>query len=91
MFGSAVEYIVDAAQRSVLFFDVIRQRGNQCREHLAEAVPHVLEYEVEFVVDAAMTRLTSAGSQLRSVSPRSTCLFAAQLHSLSYALSSEQF
>jgi len=83
MFGPAVEYIVDAAQRSVLFFDVMRQRGDQYREHLAEAVPHVLEYKVELVVDAAMTRLTSARSQLRSVSPRSTCLFTAQLHSLS--------
>src|SRR5215212_10846849 len=51
MFGPAVEYIVDAAQCSILFFDVMRQRGNQYREHLAETVPHVLEWEVELVVD----------------------------------------
>jgi hypothetical protein len=25
-----------------LFWDVMRQRGNQYREHLAETVPHVL-------------------------------------------------
>ncbi len=48
---SAVEYVVDAAQRSVLFWDVMRQRGNQYREHEAEAVPHVLDYEAELVMD----------------------------------------
>jgi hypothetical protein len=51
LFGPAMEYMVDAAQRSVLFWDVMRQRGNQYREHLAETVPHVLDYEVELVVD----------------------------------------
>ena len=47
----AVEYAVDAAQRSVLFCDVMRQRGNQYQEHLAETVPHVLDYKVELVID----------------------------------------
>jgi Protein of unknown function (DUF3141) len=51
MLAPAMEYMVDAAQRSVLFWDVMRQRGNQYREHLAETVPHVLDYEVELVVD----------------------------------------
>src|SRR6516165_6879240 len=51
VFGPAMEYMVDAAQRSMLFWDVMRQRGNQYREHLAEAVPNVLDYEVELVVD----------------------------------------
>jgi hypothetical protein len=50
-FAPAVEYLVDAAQRSVLFWDVMRQRGNQYREHMAETVPHVLEFKVERVVD----------------------------------------
>lgn len=51
MFGPAMDYMIDATQRSVLFCDVMRQRGNQYREHLAETVPHVLDYEVELVVD----------------------------------------
>jgi len=51
LYGSAVEYMVDAAQRSVLFSDVMRQRGNQYREHLAETVPHVLDYAAELVID----------------------------------------
>jgi hypothetical protein len=50
-FASAMEYLVDAGQRSVLFLDVMRQRGLQYREHLAETVPHVLDYSVELVVD----------------------------------------
>jgi len=50
-FGSALEYMVDAGQRSLLFWDVMRQRGNQYREHLAETVPHVLDYENETVID----------------------------------------
>lgn len=50
-FASAMEYAIDAAQRSVLFWDVLRQRGNQYREHMAETAPHVLDYKVELVVD----------------------------------------
>ena len=49
--ASAQEYLVDAGQRSVLFLDVMRQRGVQYREHLAETVPHVLDYGVELIVD----------------------------------------
>ncbi len=51
MFAPAFEYFVDAAQRSVLFWDVLRQRGNQYREHLQDPVPHVLDYGVELVID----------------------------------------
>ena len=43
IFAPAMEYMVDAAQRSVLFWDVMRQRGNQYREHLAETAPNVLD------------------------------------------------
>ena len=50
VFAPAMEYMVDAAQRSVLFWDVMRQRGNQYREHLAETTPNVLDYEVELIL-----------------------------------------
>jgi pimeloyl-ACP methyl ester carboxylesterase len=49
--GAALEYMVDAGQRSLLFMDVMRQRGNQYREHLAMTVPHVLDYSAELVID----------------------------------------
>jgi hypothetical protein len=51
IFAPAMEYMVDAAQRMVLFWDVMRQRGNQYRKHLTETVPHVLDYQVEPIID----------------------------------------
>ncbi|HLX14259.1 MAG TPA: DUF3141 domain-containing protein [Bradyrhizobium sp.] len=51
IYGPAFEYMVDAAQRGVLFCDVMRQRSNQYREHLAETVPHVLDYKADLVMD----------------------------------------
>ena len=51
MFAPAVEYAIDAFQRGILFWDVMRERGNQYREHMAETVPNVLDYKVELVVD----------------------------------------
>ena len=44
-------YLMDSAQRTILFWDVMRQRGNAYREHLTETAPHVLDYELELVVD----------------------------------------
>src|SRR5687767_2007661 len=51
MFGAATEYMIDAAQRSVLYCDVMRQRGDAYREHASKAAPHVLSYQVELVMD----------------------------------------
>src|SRR3954454_13333447 len=44
-------YLVDAAQRTILFWDVLRQRGNQYREHMAKQAPNVLQFESWLVVD----------------------------------------
>jgi pimeloyl-ACP methyl ester carboxylesterase len=49
--SSAVDYVIDAVQRTVLFWDIMRQRGNQYREHLAETLPHVLHYAFEVITD----------------------------------------
>jgi pimeloyl-ACP methyl ester carboxylesterase len=49
--ASAVEYMADAGQRSVLFLDVMRRRGDQYREHVAQTAPHVLQYAAELVTD----------------------------------------
>src|SRR3954452_156492 len=51
MSNPASEYLIDAAQRTVLFLDTMRQRGNQYNEHLAEKAPHVLEFEFEPIMD----------------------------------------
>src|SRR3954463_2346847 len=47
----ALEYMIDAAQRTILFWDVMRRRGNQYEEHRSQTAPHVLEYAVELVID----------------------------------------
>ena len=45
------DYLLDAGQRTVLFWDVMRRRGNQYLEHMAQTVPHVLQFEGELVLD----------------------------------------
>jgi pimeloyl-ACP methyl ester carboxylesterase len=49
--ASAAEYMVDAGQRNVLFLDVMRRRGDQYREHVAQTAPNVLQYAVELIID----------------------------------------
>src|SRR6201981_206102 len=62
VFASAFEYLVDSGQRSVLFLDVMRRRGEQYREHMAETVPHVLDYSVELIADGRnLTRAVTTG------------------------------
>jgi len=48
--GAAAEYAHDFWQRSLLYADVMRERGNQYLEHMAQAVPHVLNFEHEPVM-----------------------------------------
>ncbi|MGH8580139.1 MAG: DUF3141 domain-containing protein [Gammaproteobacteria bacterium] len=49
-FASGWEYLIDASQRTCLFLDVLRERGNQYLKQTAETVPHVLDYEFELVM-----------------------------------------
>jgi|TARA_R100001143_G_C3358145_1_gene133815 hypothetical protein len=44
------EYAIDTWQRSVLYADVMRQRGNQYQAHLTEDVPNVLDFLSEVIV-----------------------------------------
>src|SRR5271154_4133392 len=49
--ASAMEYMLDAGQRSMLFLDVMRQRGDQYREHVSQTAPNVLHYAAELIMD----------------------------------------
>jgi hypothetical protein len=51
---SVHEYWLDAWQRSILFLDILRQRGNIYHEHNARTAPHVLEFEGELVRDGRL-------------------------------------
>ena len=44
------EYVRDFWQRSVLFLDILRERGNQHQEMLAHGVSSVLMYDSELVM-----------------------------------------
>jgi pimeloyl-ACP methyl ester carboxylesterase len=45
------EYWLDAWQRSILFLDVLRQRGNNASEHNAQIAPNVLSFVPELLLD----------------------------------------
>lgn len=48
---SAFDYWRDALERSVLYLDVMRQRGNQYIEHIAKTKPTVLGFDAEVLMD----------------------------------------
>ncbi len=50
--GPVGEYMTDAVQRTILFWDVLRQRSDQYYAQKAKAVPHVLSFDAELVLDA---------------------------------------
>ncbi|HET7365536.1 MAG TPA: DUF3141 domain-containing protein [Burkholderiales bacterium] len=51
MWTSAARYAIDFAQRSVLFWDAMRQRGNQFVERERQGLPPVLHFDYEMVLD----------------------------------------
>ena len=46
-----VEYMQDAMERSVLFMDILRQRGNKYEERIQQVAPNVLNFDAEVVSD----------------------------------------
>ncbi len=48
---AAIDYGVDAAQRSVLFMDVLRKRGNLYFQHLKARQPPVLTFDYKLILD----------------------------------------
>ena len=53
LWHDAVVYGIDTWQRSILFWDILRQRGNVFNEHAASGKPPVLTFDYELVVDGA--------------------------------------
>ncbi|MDM8555870.1 DUF3141 domain-containing protein [Desulfococcaceae bacterium HSG7] len=48
---SMTEYLLDAGQRSVLYWDTMRRRGNQYLDHIAQSTPHVLKFDYELIIN----------------------------------------
>src|SRR4249920_3432701 len=51
MWANGAQYAVDFAQRSILFWDTLRQRGNNFLEHERQGLPPVLRFDYEMVLD----------------------------------------
>jgi hypothetical protein len=44
-------YWIDACQRSVLYWEVMRQRSERYHDHASKAAPHVLKFRHELIMD----------------------------------------
>src|SRR5216110_1550459 len=69
--ASAVEYMMDAGQRSVLFLDVLRRRGDQYRGHVNQTAPHVLSYSAELIIDGRKLEQPVSYALVRIIPPKS--------------------
>lgn len=49
--ASAFAYAIDASQRTILFWDTLRQRGNQFVEHAVEGLKPVLHFDYDMIMD----------------------------------------
>jgi pimeloyl-ACP methyl ester carboxylesterase len=67
--GSA-EYAVDFAQRSVLLWDTLRQRGNNFLEHERQGLPPVLHFDYEMIMDGRSLKRPVNYALLRIVPPK---------------------
>jgi pimeloyl-ACP methyl ester carboxylesterase len=66
------EYWLDAWQRSILFLDVMRERGNIYLEQSAKEVPHVLSFQAELVRDGRKLERPVNYALVRIVPPPGT-------------------
>jgi hypothetical protein len=51
LISDAWSYGVDAMQRSIFFWDLLRKRGNNYVEHCANGQPPVLVFDYETIID----------------------------------------
>jgi len=66
---SGARYAVDAAQRSILLLDTLRQRGNNFLEHERQGLPPVLRFEYEVVMDGRSLERPVNYALLRIIPP----------------------
>ncbi len=64
------QYFVDAGQRSTLYWDTIRERGNQWLAHEEAGKPPLLHYRYEMVADARTYERPCNYALVRIVPPR---------------------
>ena len=72
--GPVQEYWVDAFQRSVLFLDTLRQRGNRYLEQKKKDVPHVLEFQADLISDGRKMPRPTNYLLVRIIPPEGTTI-----------------
>src|SRR5208283_5866716 len=70
LWAGGARYGVDFAQRSILFWDTLRQRGNNFREHERQGLPPVLRFDYEIVMDGRSFKRPVNYALLRIVPPK---------------------
>ena len=63
------QYLVDFAQRSILLWDTLRQRGNNFVEHERQGLPPVLHFDYETIMDGRSLKRPVNYALLRIVPP----------------------
>lgn len=66
----AYDYFLDSAQRSILFMDALRKRGNTYIQHLDEQQPPVLVFKYEILMDARTFEKNPANYALAKIIDR---------------------
>src|SRR4029453_5190624 len=70
LWADGARYGVDFAQRSILFWDMLRQRGNNFVEHERQGLPPVLRFDYEVVMDGRSFKRPVNYALLRIVPPK---------------------
>jgi pimeloyl-ACP methyl ester carboxylesterase len=68
--AGATQYAVDFVQRSILFWDTLRQRGNIFLEHERQGLPPVLHFDYETIMDGRSFARPVNYALLRIVPPK---------------------
>jgi len=64
------QYALDCAQRAVIFWDTLRQRGNNYLEHVQKGQPPVLHFKHEMVLDGRTLQKPVNYALLRIIPPQ---------------------
>jgi len=72
--SSSVPYAIDFVQRSILFWDTLRQRGNKFVEHERNGLPPVLRYDYDMIMDGRSFKRPVNYALLRIVPPKGVTL-----------------
>jgi len=78
LWSAGARYAVDFAQRSILFWDTLRQRGNQFLERAQQGLPPVLHFDYEMVLDGRSLERPVNYALVRIVPPKGVVVHAAR-------------